>query len=282
MHRFLVACVVTALVASGTLVYLGDTRGALAAIVVAASALILLGARSGDPRFRQRYWLGLGLLGGGLAILGFPISIVAASLAGLFVLQLLVNTFVARKIGQITLEHLDDPDVMPGAAQFVQEFSAESFRVCGSYRFHIGGRRVVLTVMAGPHNDRLAVVTDKVLQVSSRFGRRTVITTNSAASPLPADVLRQHVAGGPVELVRAHGAALTLLSRRSIRPDVFANDTEALQAVREMEERALAFIGNVSLRNAVRMETEGASHARPLGDDARSQSRITSWMEAQC
>ena len=125
---------------------------------------------------------------------------------------------------------------------FVQQFSAEGFRVCGSYRFHTGGRPVVMTVRAGPRSDRVAVVTDKVLYVASRFGRRSVVTTNSAAAPLPADVLRQHVAGGPVELVRAHDAALTLLDRHSIHPDVFASDAEALQTVREMEERALAFI----------------------------------------
>lgn len=220
-HGFLVACVVAALVASGTMLYLGDTRGSVAAIIVAASALIFLRARGGDPRFRQRYWVGIGLLGGGLAILGFPIGVIAGSLAGLFVLQLLMNAFVARKIGQITLEALDHPEVMPAAEDFVQQFSAEGFRGCGSYRFRLGSRPVILTVMAGPEDDRLAVVTDKVLQISSRFGRRSVITMNSAVSPLPADVLRQQVAGSPAELVRAHEAALTLLNRHSIRPDVF-------------------------------------------------------------
>jgi hypothetical protein len=279
-HGFLVACVVIALLASGTLLYVGDMRGAVAAALVAASALIFLGAKSGDPRFRQRYWLGIALLAGGLAMLGFPVGVVAGALAALFVLQIVLNAFVARRIGQITLERLDQPEVMPGAEDFVQGFSAEGFRVCGSYRFHIGGRRVVLTVMAGPHNERLAVVTDKVLQISSRFGRRWIVTTSSAASPVPVDVLRQYVAGGPSQLVRAHDTALTLLSRHSFRPDVFANDVEALQAVREMEERALAFIGNLSLQNAMRMETEGAPRSGMLGHDAHSLSRINSWMSA--
>ena len=279
-HGFLVACVVIALLASGTLLYVGDMRGAVAAALVAASALVFLGAQSGDPRFRQRYWLGIGLLAGGLATLGFPIAVVAGALAALFVLQVVLNAFVARRIGRITLERLDQPEVMPGAEDFVREFSAEGFRVCGSYRFHIGGRRVVLTVMAGPQNERLAAVTDKVLQISSRFGRRWIVTTSSAASPVPADVLRQYVAGGPGHLVRAHDTALRLLIRHSFRPDVFANDVEALQAVREMEERALAFIGNLSLQNAMRMETEGAPQTGMLGDDAHSLSRIKSWMSA--
>ena len=266
-----------ALAAAGMLLYLGDTRGSIAAVIIAASALIFWRARSGDPRLRRRYWLGIGLLGTAAAILGFSIGIVAGSLAGLFVLQFLLNVAVARKVGRITLEPLDQPLVMAGAEGFVQQFSAEGFRTCGSYRFRSAGKTVVITVMAGPERDRLAVVTDKVLQITSRFGRRSVVTTNSAVAPIPAEILRQHVDGGPIDLVRAHGAALTLLEHHSIRPDVFASDTEALHAVREMEERALAFIRNVPLRTALRMTTEGAPPDRLLNDDPHSLSRINSW-----
>ena len=276
---FLIACGL-ALVASGTLLYLGDTRGSIAALIVAASALIVPGVRDGDPKLRRRYWLAIGLLAGAMVLLGLPLGVVAGALAVLFAVQVLLNVVVAQRVGRITLERLDQPAVMAGAEEFVQQFSAEGFRVCGSYRFHTGGIRVVMTVMAGPRSDRVAVVTDKVLHVASRFGRRSVVTTNSAAAPLPADVLRQHVAEGPVELVRAHDAALTLLDRHSIRPDVFASDLETLEAVREMEERALAFIRRVSLRTALRMATEGASRTRLLGDDDYSARRIDSWIRA--
>jgi hypothetical protein len=269
-----------ALAASGTLLYLGDARGSVAAVIVAASALIFWRARGGDPRLRQRYWLGLGLLGAAAVILGFSIGVVAGSLAVLFALQLLINLAVARTVGRITLEPLDHPLVTAGAENFVQQFSTEGFRVCGSYRFRTAGKTIVMTVMSGPQRDRLAVVTDKVLQISSRFGARSMVTTSSAAAPVPADILRQHVDGGPVDLVRAHGAALTLLHRHSIRPDIFASDADVLHAVRKMEERALAFIGKVSLRTALRMETEGTSPARRLGDDAHSLSRINTWISA--
>jgi hypothetical protein len=134
---------------------------------------------------------------------------------------LLLNAVVARNVGRITLERLDDPAVMPGAEEFVQQFSTEGFRIVGSYRFQTIEKLVVLTVMLGPYSDRLALVTDKVLQVSSRFGRRSLVTSSSVVAPVPAEVLRQHVAGdSPVELVRAHDVALTLLDRQSIRPDV--------------------------------------------------------------
>jgi hypothetical protein len=279
MPLFLVACAL-ALVASGTLLFLGDTRGSVAAVIVAVSALMFWRARDGDPDLRRRYWLGLGLVGTAMVVLGIPIGVVAGSIAVLFVLQLLLNVAVARKVGRITLEPLDHPVVMAGAEDFVQQFSAEGFRPCGSYRFHTAGKTVVMTVMAGPQSDRLAVVTDRVLQITSRFGTRSMVTTNSAVAPVPGEILRQHVAGGPIELVRAHAAALALLDRHSIRPDVFASDTEALDAVREMEERALAFVGKVSLRAALRMATEGASPARLLGDDPQSLSRINSWISA--
>lgn len=137
-----------------------------------------------------------------------------------------------------------------------------------------------MTVMAGPQSDRLAVVTDKVLQITSRFGSRSLVTTNSAVAPVPADILRQPVDGGPGDLVRAHGAAVTLLDRHSIHPDVFASDTEALQAVRGMEERALALIKRVSLQTAWRMATEGAAPTRLLGDDPQSLNRINAWIGA--
>src|SRR5687767_14401643 len=119
------ACGLAALVASGTLLYLGDMRGAVAAVIIAVSALTFWRARSGDPRLRRRYWLGIGLLGTAAVILGFPIGVVAGTLAGLFVLQLLLHVAVARKVGRITLEQLDHPVVMAGAENFVQQFSAE-------------------------------------------------------------------------------------------------------------------------------------------------------------
>lgn len=104
-----------ALAASGTLLYLGDRRGSIAAAIVAASALIFWKARNGDPRFRRRYWLGLGLLGTAAVILGFPIGVVAGSLAALFALQLLLSAAAARMVGRITLEELAHPVVMAGA-----------------------------------------------------------------------------------------------------------------------------------------------------------------------
>jgi hypothetical protein len=276
---YLVVCGLAALVAFAVLTYLGDTRGAIAAGMITASALMLLGGRTFASPPPRRHWVALGLIALATMILGFPIGMVAGSLAVLMVLQLLVNAVSAHQLGGMTLETLDHPAVMPGAEGFVQEFAAQGFGVIGSYGFHLAGRPVVMTTMLGPTRDRLVVVTDKVLTVSSRFGRRSLLTTNSATAPLPSEVLRQHVAGAnPGELVHAHDAALTLLDRHACRPDVFESDTEALHAVREMEERALAFVGRVSLRTALRIETTSPSQTSVLGSDADSLSRIASWL----
>ena len=275
---FLSASAIAALVASGVLLFLGDVRGAVAAAVVAASALIMSTART-TFRSPRLTWLGLGLLGSGLLILGFQIGTVVSWLAGLFVLQLIANAFFARRIGRITFERLDESFVMPGAEALVQEFSEEGFRVIGGYGCHISGKRVLLTVMIGPDRDRLVVVTDRVWYVVSRFGARTLVSGTSGVAPVPPALLRQVITGGrPAELVRAHEAAMTIVSGHSLRPDVFDTDDEALDAVRMHEERAIAFIGQASLRSAVRMET-----ARPVGlllSDPDHHNRVEAWIRA--
>lgn len=282
---YLLACGLAALGAFGVLMYIGDTRGAIAAAIVAASALMLLGVRRFAPPPPRRHWVALALIGVATMILGFPVAMVAGSLVALVVLQLLVNAVAAHRIGAITLAPHDHPAVMPGAEGFLQQFAAEGFRVVGSYGFRIGGKLVVMTAMLGPRRDRVAVVTDKVLNVSSRFGRRVLLTTNSAIAPLPAEVLRQHIGGAsPVQLTRAHDAALTLLDGqrliegRPCRPDVFESDTQALHAVREMEERALAVVGRGPLRTAVQIEMKRPSESRVLGSDADSLRRIDAWI----
>jgi hypothetical protein len=280
-RAFLIACALAAVAASGLLFFLGDTRGSAAAAIVTASVMTFLGVRGSDPSLPRRHWLGLGLLGSALVVLGFPIGVVTGSLILLFVLQLLLTVIVARRVGRITLERLDHAVVMLGAEQLVDQFCAEGFYVLGAYRFQTGGNPVVLTVMIGAQRDRLAVVTDKVWQIASRFGSRSLVTTNSAVAPLPADVLRQLVsAGRPADLVHAHDTALALLDDHSHRPDRFASDTEALHAVREMEERALAFINKVALRTAWHIQTASASQTGVLTNDAHSRSRINAWVGA--
>jgi hypothetical protein len=276
---YLVVCGLAALAAIAVLLYLGDARGAVAAGIVAASALMLLRARTFASPPPRRHWVALGLIAVATMILGFPIGMVAASLAVLVVLQLLVNAAAAYRLGGLKLEALDHPAVMPGAEDLVQQFAAEGFRVIGSYGCQVAGRPVVMTTMLGPTRDRLAVATDKVLTVSSRFGRRSLLTTNSATAPLPSEVLRQHVAGAsPGELVDAHDTALTLIDSHASRPDVFENDADALLAVREMEERALGFVGHAPLRAALSIEGRSSSQTRVLGSDADSLSRIASWL----
>jgi hypothetical protein len=213
-------------------------------------------------------------------ILGFPTVTVVSGFVALVILQLAGNAFLAHRIGRITFERLDTQAVMAGAEKLVQQFSGEGFTIIGGYRFSFGGKQVVLTMMLSPGRDRVAVVTDLVQYVVSRFGSRTLVTGTSGVAPLPPGVLRQVVAGGsPAELLRAHAAALTLLDRESLRPDAFATDDDALAAVRQHEEGAIAFIGQGSLKAALRMEV-GHAATGVLIDDPDRQSRIDGWLKA--
>jgi hypothetical protein len=278
-QAYLLACGVAAFIAAVVLFSLSDLRGAIVGAIVAASSLILIGRAT---RSSSLHWLVIGLLAVAFLMLGLPLIVVLGTAIALFVLQLLANVIVARNVGRLTLERLADPAVMAGAEELVREFFAEGFRMIGSYRFHTGGKLVILTVMIGPERDRLAVVTDRVWQAVSRFGTRSLLTTNSALSPLPVNVLRQQVVdGGPPEIVRAHDAALMLLGRHSQRPDVFASDDDALEAVHQMEQRAIAFIRNSSVTNALRMETAVPSRVQVLRDDSHSLNRINAWLGAE-
>lgn len=271
-------CSIAAGVASAALLLLRDVRGSVAAILVVASALTWLIERLGAS---QRSILGIALLGAAFALLGFPIALVVGASAVLFVAPLLARVIAVRQVGRITLERLPQPAVMPGADVFVRLFADEGFRAIGAFRFRTAGREVILTVLAGSENDRIAVVTDKVLQVASRFGTRTLLTTNSAVAPVRGDVLRQHVHGGPPEISRAHDTALRVVARYVQPPDIFPNDGDVMDAVRQMEERALAFIRDAPFRSALRIETATAAPASALGDDSHSLDRITAWLAVQ-
>lgn len=272
---------VAAVAASGVLWVLGDTRGSVAAGIVAASVVVLLGGRTIAGGSSGRYWLGLGLLVSSFLILGFPVGVIAGSVIALFALQFAVNVVVARRLGRLALEPLTHPAIMEGAEDVVQEFSGAGFRAIGAFRFRPAGRPITLTVMIAPERARMAVVTDKVWQVVSRFGRRSLVTSNSGIVPLPREVLRQHLGRArPEELIRAHATALTLLDARSIRPDTFATDTDALDAVHGLETRALRFIRKASLTAALRMATQTGQRSQLLEENGGAQDLIEAWLGA--
>jgi hypothetical protein len=277
-RAFLGASGLVALVAAGVLFHLGDIRGSIAAAAVAASCLMFLGRETLQSPLHR---LVIGLLAGGFLMLGLPISVILGAVIALVSLQLVANVVVARHLGGVTLERLADPAVMAGAEELVRQFFTEGFRMIGSYRVHTHGRLVILTVMIGAERDRLAVVTDKVWQTVSLFGSRSLLTTNSALSPLPSNILRQQVVDGrPPAIIRAHDAALTLLGRHSHRPYVFASDHEALEALQEMEERALAFVRGASLTTGLPTPADRTTRAQLLRDDSHSLTRINAWLGA--
>src|SRR5688572_718162 len=149
-RAFLIACGIAAFIAAIVLLSVGDRRGAIAGAAVAAGSLVLFGRAT---RSSPQQWLVVGLIAGAFLILGLPLMVVVGAAVALFVLQLVANVLVARKVGRIELERLADPAVMAGADELVRQFLADGFRLIGGYRFSTAGRLVILTVMIGPERD---------------------------------------------------------------------------------------------------------------------------------
>ena len=170
-------------------------------------------------------------------------------------------------------------EVMPGAEGYRDGFEMAGFRRVGGFRWALRGRLVIESVLASAGRDRYAIVTDRVLEVGSRFGDRTLITTNSGRAPTGPDTLRQVVpSASPADLVSAHESALDQLDVRGLRPDRFLDDDDLLRFVRAAEERALRTTKVPGLATLVARELTAGDRDRLLGDDEESRRRINAWL----
>jgi hypothetical protein len=200
-----------------------------------------------------------------------------AAFAGLVAVVMVVALRFGPRLPPGQVEKTGPDAVMPGAEDFISDFEAAGLRCIGGFRWNLRGRLVIETVLAAPRGEYYAIVTDRILELASRFGDRALITINRGRAPLPADVLRQTIRhGGPDELLEAHRAALDLLARRGLEPDRFRDDSEILATVRAADERDLRS-GN-KLADAPASEHERRKADPQLGDDAESERRIGAWL----
>jgi hypothetical protein len=256
-----------------------DTRGAIAAAMIAAGVFLFpIWARS--PSFPGRHWVAFALILGGVAVLG-AVLLAALVFVGLVALSLVGGMRLSRQVRAVELEQVGPDTVMKGAEESLAAFEAEGFRRVGGHRMAFGRTVVTSTVLVGPRGDRFASVTDRVCEVASRFGDRWLITINSGLAPLPRDFLRQEVAGGsPSALIHAHESALGLLAELGLRPDRIETDSEVLEADRANDLRAVRSFANPSLRSLLRIEARRRVDEPILGDDERSRNRVEAWLVA--
>jgi hypothetical protein len=270
---------VVALTGAAILALFGDSRGAVAAVLVAGGAFLSSpGASLGD---QNRAWLGLALICGGIATLVGSLT-VAIVLLGLVVMLRVVATLLSwRVVSRARFEAVAPGAVMAGAEQAVAEFTSAGFENIGGHRVQLGSRPIVVTALLHPDADRMAFATDRVWQVTSRYGHRWLVTSNSGVAPLPATVLRQRLDGGrPADLVLAHARGVGMLRARGVEPDRFASAVEALQAARELEQRAIDFMKRRVARTAMMVELSSAADGPLVEGNSRSLARIDSWLNA--
>jgi hypothetical protein len=274
VSRPLVLLVAVGVVAAAVFLALADdTRGAIAAAMIAAGVFLFpTWARS--PSFPGRHWVAFALVLGGLAVLGAVLLAILLFVA-LVVISLVGGMRLARQVRAVELEQVGPDVVMRGAEEALAALEAEGFRRVGGHRMTFGTTVVTSTVLVGPRGDRFASVTDRVCEVASRFGDRWLITINSGLAPLPRDFLRQEVAGGsPSALIHAHESALGLLAELGLRRDRIETDSEVLEADRANDLRAVRSFANPSLRSLLRIEARRRVDEPILGDDERSRNRV--------
>ena len=261
----------------------GDLRQALSSALVGGGLLLIVTWARGVPAaYPLREWIAFATVAAGLAVVGQPI-VVAAIFVSAFLLQLALTRSVRRRM-PTDFDVVSPDEVMPGAERAVAALEAAGFRRAGGYAAPLpklcGSKRVVFSVLTGPDSDRLAVVTDRVVQVVSRVaGGRWLVTSNSGIAPVAGDILRQKIPRGtPDELARAHQAAVAVLSSRGILPDRLAHDGNALEAALELERRLRRPTVDKDAATAVRMETRGKRGEPVLDDDEPSRQRVDAWL----
>lgn len=261
------------------LVFRLDAGDALSAFLVCGAAWCLAawlwGARATVG------WTAFALLAGGAATDGRWLlagaALVALAIVVTVTLGLTVRTL--RDLGTIPPEPAGKDEVMPDTEASVAEYEEAGFRRAGAYAFSISGQRIVVSVLSGPDDDRLALLTGKVRQVVSRFGDRLFVTSNVLSVPVPGEVLRQQPSYG-TKLVDAHRAALEVLAQRGLTPDVFGNENEMVETGLALESRTCRFLAEAPAWELLRRLPRGRAR-RPLADDHRSRRRIDAWLDAR-
>jgi hypothetical protein len=272
-----VAAAVT-LPAAALFASLGAYTQAVAAGLAAAAALLLAWNRDSPVGYT---WIVFALLAGSFAAYGHPIVAAAVAVG----LVLVVGLYVAPDVREIRLlraaelEPAEPAATMAGAEAAVAAFEAVGFRRIGGHRAQLGPHVIVVTVLIGEAGDRFAAVTERIVEVVSRFGDRTLVTTNRAQLPLPAGVLRQEIAdSGPDELVSAHDVALRLLAAQEARPDRLGTDAEVLELALSLDLQAVRFVADASWKYVLRKHFRRTEDEPMLAGDDAGRRRIDAWL----
>lgn len=169
---------------------------------------------------------------------------------------------------------LGPPDAVgAGAGDFIVEFERLGYRQVGALTGPVGGHELVISLMAGPDDDRYASVTDAVVTVTSTFGPRSLVTRNSARSRMPPGMLDNPLRGAsPEELDAIHSEALALIAPHG-RPDPLDAETitsRALDSERMHVEWARS--------QPTHLQPAGQADSGPLATHPSPEEPIAAWL----
>lgn len=218
------------------------------------------------------FWVGLALLG------AIPALILGSWLAALVIVVvvglaawLLAGGKLNLSIDPEAIVEVEPTAVGRNAERSVDEFSRNGFEQVAAISFSVGPIDVIESLSLSPDSNSYGVATDAILNVVSLFSDgKSLVTRNSARTPLPDWVLVDSVSGGTVTaLVESHERALAAVAQYGHHPIPIAASGLAQLAI----DSDRAVIDWLSGRNIRGLET----HDRPLWSRADLDERIDQW-----
>lgn len=165
---------------------------------------------------------------------------------------------------------------MPGAEQWIAEFSALGYRHVASTKARVGNIEVISSLLLSRDRTSFAAVTDAVMAVTSLFGDgRGLETRNSAFVKLPPWILDNPAPGGtPRELVDSHAKACRLIAERGTVPITIRED--------ELGELAVGIdISHIRWVDQHPQRLQDPNKAEPLWHRLGRYQEIASWQDLE-
>jgi hypothetical protein len=166
-----------------------------------------------------------------------------------------------------------DDAVMPHARAFVADLEGLGWSRAGAVSADLGRMEITMAVLLSADRLSYVEVTDVVVAITSIFAHgRTVVSRNSAASPMSASVLANDRRGAtPTQLAASHQEVLEILRERGLKP-LRLDPATLIQLVIDQEKRSIEESAGFKPRLG-----DTAKGMGPIDRSEESAERIRQW-----